>query len=155
MTKNKYYVVTNGRQTGIFNSSGLATDQVVGYKGGTLKGFVTLEQAQQCAIWYGLPSNVVWTVYGTTIQKLHVAMPESFQEITPESFSDWINKNSQNFEAAKKAIAEIELRKKQEKERKIQEEKEKELKKKSKIKPIRYVLSENFELKKGTPLHIL
>ena len=154
MTKNKYYVVTNGRQTGIFDSSGLATDQVVGYKGGTLKGFVTLEQAQQCAIWYGLPSNVVWTVYGTTMQKLEVPMPESPPEITPKSFLDWICENSQNLEAAKKAIAEIALKEKQEKERRIQEEKEKELKKKSKIKPIRYVLSESFALKKGTPLQI-
>lgn len=36
MAKNKYYVVTNGRQTGIFDNNGLAVDQVAGYKGGTL-----------------------------------------------------------------------------------------------------------------------
>ena len=154
MAKNKYYVVTKGRKTGIFDSNGLAVDQVAGYKGGTLKGFVTLQQAQQCAIWYGLPSNIVWTVYGTTIQKLEVPMPESPPEITPKSFSDWICENSQNLEAAKKAIAEIELKEKQEKERRIQEEKEKERRKKSKIKPVRYVLSESFELKKETPLQI-
>ena len=153
MAKNKYYVVTSGRKLGIFDNNELAREQVICYKGGVLKGFETLLQAQECAVWYGLSPNVVWTVYGKSLQKFEGKTQESSPDITQEYFSKWIQ-DGDNLQKVKKFLAEIDLKKKQEKERKLQQEREKELKKKSKIKPIRYVLSESFEVKKGTPLQI-
>lgn len=153
MAKNKYYVVTKGRKTGIFDNNELARKQVVCYKGGLFKGFQTLLQAQEYAVWYGLSPNVVWTVYGKSLQTFEGQTPESSPDIMQGYFSKWIQ-DGDNLQKVKKFLAEIDLKEKQEEERRLQLEKEKELKKKTVIKPIRYVLSESFEIKKGIPMTI-
>ncbi|MCS6832703.1 MAG: RNase H1/viroplasmin domain-containing protein, partial [Flammeovirgaceae bacterium] len=47
MAKQKYYVVWNGRQTGIFDTWKACKDQVSGYQGAIYKGFPTREEAQK------------------------------------------------------------------------------------------------------------
>ena len=45
--KNKYYVVWNGRKTGVFNSWKDCEESVKGFEGATYKSFDSLEQAQK------------------------------------------------------------------------------------------------------------
>lgn len=47
MAKQKYYVVWNGRQKGIFTSWEACKNQISGYKGAMYKSFPTIEEAQK------------------------------------------------------------------------------------------------------------
>lgn len=46
MAKNKYYVVKNGRNIGIFNNWADCSKQVQGFSGAIYKGFTTLDEAE-------------------------------------------------------------------------------------------------------------
>ena len=40
-----YYAVTNGRKIGVYTSFGLVQKQVMGFRGGTQRGYPTLDEA--------------------------------------------------------------------------------------------------------------